>query len=118
MFYRTETHTPKAPCSVVAEEMGDEAMCSFMKSDGDDYWDRPGRHKIYGVAVHDLRTVSSFSKRRHKGAVSEKCRVTSISIPFGAPATAQPLFKQSVHLQQHRPSRYEGALSLAMGSEA
>jgi hypothetical protein len=36
VLYRIETHTPKAPCSVVAEEMGDEAMCSFMKSDGDE----------------------------------------------------------------------------------
>ena len=37
--------------------MSDEAMCSFVKSDGDDYWDRPGRHKIYGVAAHDLLTL-------------------------------------------------------------
>jgi hypothetical protein len=35
-------------------------MCSFMKSDSDDYWDRPGRHKVYGVAVHDSRTLSSI----------------------------------------------------------
>ena len=60
MLCRVETHPPKAPCSVVAEEMGDKAMCSFMKSDSDDYWDRPGRHKVYGVAVHDLRALSSF----------------------------------------------------------
>ena len=45
---------PSAPCSVVAEQMGDEAMCSFMKSDGDDYWDRPVVSNIYGVAAHDL----------------------------------------------------------------
>jgi hypothetical protein len=35
-------------------------MCSFMKSDGDDYWDRPGRHKIYCLTAHDLRTLFSF----------------------------------------------------------
>jgi hypothetical protein len=57
---RIEADTPKAPCSVVAEEMGDEAMCSFMKSDCDDYWDRPGRHKIYCLTAHDLRTLFSF----------------------------------------------------------
>jgi hypothetical protein len=57
---RVETHPPKAPCSVVAEEMGDKAMCSFMKSDSDDYWNGPGRHKVYGVAVHDSRTLSSL----------------------------------------------------------
>jgi hypothetical protein len=34
---RVEAHPPKAPCGVVAEEMGDKAMCSFMKSDSDDY---------------------------------------------------------------------------------
>jgi len=41
-------------------------MCSFMKSDGDDYWDRPSRHKIYGVAAHNLRTLFAFYGIRHK----------------------------------------------------
>jgi hypothetical protein len=44
----------------VHEEMGDKAMCGFMKGDGDDCWDRPGRHKIYGVADHDLGTLFSI----------------------------------------------------------
>jgi len=37
--------------------MSDEAMCSLVKSDGDDYWDRPGRDKIYCLAAHDLRNL-------------------------------------------------------------
>jgi hypothetical protein len=64
---RVETHPPKAPCSVVAEEMGDKAMCSFMKSDSDDYWNGPGRHKVYGVAVHGSRTfIFDFPIVAHK----------------------------------------------------
>ena len=57
MLCRIEADTPKAPCGVVTEEMSDEAMCSFVKSDGDDYWDRPG---LYGVAAHDLLTLFPF----------------------------------------------------------
>jgi hypothetical protein len=57
VLYRIEADTPKAPCSVVTQEMSDKAMRSFMKSDGNDYWDRPGRHKIYCFAAHDLRTL-------------------------------------------------------------
>jgi hypothetical protein len=72
VLYRIETHTPKAPCSVIAEEMGHEAMCSFMKGDGDDYWDRPGRHKIYGVAAHDLRTLFSILRVRYKAQQKKK----------------------------------------------
>jgi hypothetical protein len=46
--------------------------------------------------------------------------VTSISIPFGADSArdSQLLLQACVHLQHYRPSRYEEALSLAMGLEA
>jgi hypothetical protein len=37
--------------------MSDEAMRSLVKSDGDDYRDRPGRDKIYCLAAHDLRNL-------------------------------------------------------------
>ena len=54
MLYRVETHPAKAPCSVVAEEMGDKAMCSFMKSDSDDFprcsLRHPRRFGVRGVS--------------------------------------------------------------------
>ena len=54
MFQRIEADAPKPPCGVVAKKMGDEAVRSFMKGDGDDHWDGPDRCLINDVCAHDF----------------------------------------------------------------
>jgi hypothetical protein len=67
VLHRVEAYTAKAPCSIVAEEMSDETMRGFMKGNGDDYWDRPGCHKINCVTAHDLnRTLLPGARCRRR----------------------------------------------------
>lgn len=39
MFGWIEANATKPPCRVIAKEVGDEAVRSFMKSNGDDHGD-------------------------------------------------------------------------------
>jgi hypothetical protein len=42
-------------------------MRGFMKGNGDDYWDRPGCHKINCVTAHDLnRTLLAGARCRRR----------------------------------------------------
>src|SRR5215831_9609315 len=41
-----EADASKSPCRFIAQEMGDEAMCRFMKGDGDYYWDHPNGRQV------------------------------------------------------------------------
>src|SRR6516225_7337331 len=54
---------PKPPGRVVAKKIGDEAMRSFMKGNGDNHWDGPDRCQINGVSAHHFDSCSLMRSR-------------------------------------------------------
>ena len=51
---RIQTDTPKAPGGIVAQAVRDKAVRGFVKGDGDDHRDRPGRYEIDCFTAHDF----------------------------------------------------------------
>ena len=95
-FVGLNSDLPQAPCGVIAQEMGDKATRKFTKSDSDDYWNGPGCYNRWR-RCRPLRAPTFILNRRRQGVKYQKCRVTLISMPFGAQSACdRPSFFSSM----------------------